>query len=99
MDPKLSVPLSLNGENLALPPGRINNMQLLQGDVKYLRLHLDRRRTWHKHIFTKQKQLGIALTKVFWLLGAKPKLPIYKSVFKLIWTYGLKLWSTACSSN
>jgi hypothetical protein len=42
---------------------KINDVQLPQSDeVKYLGLHLDRRLTWHKHIFTNWKQLGLTLT-------------------------------------
>jgi hypothetical protein len=42
---------------------KINYVQLPQSvEVKYLGLHLDRL-TWHKHIFTKRKQLGLTLTK------------------------------------
>jgi hypothetical protein len=53
----------------------INNVQLpREEDVKYLVLNLDRRLTWHKHIFAKRKQLGITLTKMYWLLGRKSKL-------------------------
>jgi hypothetical protein len=47
------------------PSFHINNVKLPQEeeeDVKYLGLHLDR------------KQLGITLTKIYWLLGRKSKL-------------------------
>jgi hypothetical protein len=49
--------------------------------------------------------LGIALTKMYWLLGRKPKLStsnkllIYKTILKPIWTYGIQLWGTASTSN
>jgi hypothetical protein len=68
-------------------------------------LHLDRRLTWRKHIFTKRKQLGMTLTKMHRLLGRKSKLstsntiPIYKAILKPIWTYGIHLWDTASTSN
>jgi hypothetical protein len=72
-------------------------------DIKYLGLHLDRRLIWHKHIFAKRKQLGITLTKMYWLLGRKSnlstinKLLIYKT--RPIWTYGIELWGTASNSK
>jgi hypothetical protein len=88
------------------PPVHINNVQLPQGeDIKYLGLHLDRRLTWHKHILAKRKQLGITLTKMYWLLGRKIKLSkinkllIYKTILKPIWTYAIQLWGTASTSN
>jgi hypothetical protein len=75
-------------------------------DVKYLGLHLDRRLTWHKHIFAKRKQLGFTLTKMYWLLGRKSELStssklliLYKTIFKPIWTYGIQLWGMASNSN
>jgi hypothetical protein len=47
-------------------------VQLSQEEnVKNLRLHLDRRLTWHKDSFAKWKQLGLALTKMQCLLGCK----------------------------
>jgi hypothetical protein len=88
------------------PPVNINNVQLPQTEeVKYLGLHLNRRLTWHKHIFTKRKQLGIALTKMYWLLGRKSKLSInnklliFKTILKPIWAYGIQLWGTTSKSN
>jgi hypothetical protein len=74
-------------------------------EIKYLGLHLDRRLTWHKHIFAKRKQLGISLAKMYWLLGRKSKLStsnkllIYKTLLKPIWNYGIQLWGTASTSN
>jgi hypothetical protein len=56
------------------PPVGINDVQLPDEDVKYLGLHLNRKLTWHKHIVTKLEQLGITLTKMYWLLGHKSKL-------------------------
>jgi hypothetical protein len=73
--------------------------------VKYLGLHLDRRLIWHTHVFAKRKQLGISLTKMYWLLGRKSnlsisnKLLIYKALLKPIWTYGIQLWGTTSNSN
>jgi hypothetical protein len=87
-------------------PVHTNKAQIPQEeDVMYLRLHLDRRLTWHKHIFTKRKQVGITLTKMYWLLGSKSKLStsdkllIYETVLKPIWTYGKQLWGTASISK
>jgi hypothetical protein len=63
------------------------------------------RYTWHTHISSKRKQLGLSVTKMYWLLGRKSKLStnnkhiIYKVIFKPIWTYGIQLWGTTSNSN
>jgi len=88
------------------PPITLNNKVIPQSkEVKYLGIHLDRRLTWQKHIFTKRKQLGIKLRKMYWLIGPESKLSVenkillYKSILKPIWTYGLQLWGSAAKSN
>jgi hypothetical protein len=79
------------------PPVHINDVQIpLENHVKYLGLHLDRRLTWHTHIFVKRKQLGLSLTKMYWLLGRKSKLSTNNNP---IWTYGIQLWGTTSNSN
>jgi hypothetical protein len=86
-------------------PVHINSVQLPQENVKYLGLHSDRRLTWHKHIFASRKQLGITLTKMYWLLEHESKLStsnkllINKTILKSIWTYGIQLWGKASISN
>jgi hypothetical protein len=88
------------------PPVHINDVQIPQENhVKYLGLHLDRRLTWHTNIFAKRKQLGLSLTKMYWLLRRKSKLStnnkliIYKAILKPIWTYGIQLWGTTSNPN
>ena len=74
-------------------------------DVKYLGMHLDKHLNWRKHIFTKRKQLGLQLQKMYWLIGRKSQLSIenkiliYKAILKPVWTYGIQLWGTASTSN
>jgi hypothetical protein len=84
----------------------MNNVQLPCADhVKYLGLHLDRKLTWHHHIFIKRKQLILTLTKMYWLLGCRSQLSLrnnlllYKTILKPIWTYGIQLWGTTSTSN
>jgi hypothetical protein len=87
-------------------PVLMNNIQLPISDhVKYLGLHLDRKLTWHHYIFTKRKQLGLTLTKMYWLLGRSSrlflryKLLLYKYILKPVWTYDIQLWGTASTSS
>jgi hypothetical protein len=54
---------------------RENNVQLPKKKVSSIFSYtLTGDFNWHKHIFAKQKQLGIALTKMYWLLRRKSKL-------------------------
>jgi hypothetical protein len=100
-----STHVTFTTRRVTCPPVHIHDVQVPQSDVKYLGLHLDRRLTWHKHIFTKRKQLGLTLTKMHWLLGRQSqlstsnKLLLYKTILKPIWTYGIQLWGTASTSN
>lgn len=88
------------------PPVYLNGTVIPQAtDVKYLGIHLDRRLTWRKHIFTKRIQLNLKLRQMYWLIGRKSemtlenKVLLYKAILKPIWTYGIQLWGTAKKSN
>jgi hypothetical protein len=51
--------------------------------------------------FAKRKQLGITLTKMYWLLeiSTSNKLLISEIILKPIWIYGIQLRGTASTSN
>jgi len=88
------------------PTITLNNSAIPQAeDVKYLGIHLDQRLTWKKHIWMKRKQLGLKLSKLFWLIGRNSqltlgnKLLIYKIILKPVWSYGIQLWGSSSESN
>lgn len=106
VNPTKSVQVTFTTRKGQCPPVSLNNQLLPSAEcAKYLGIHLDRRLTWRQHIFTKRKQLGIQLTKMYWLLGKHSKLTlqnkmlIYKAILKPIWLYGIQLWGTAAKSN
>ena len=94
-------------------PVLLNNTQVPQAEhVNYLGLHLDRQHTWRKHIFTKRKQLGLQLCKMYWMRGRNSQLNLsskvllYKAIIKPIWTYGIQftgvqlpIQTSKCSSG
>jgi len=89
---------------VATLPVILNGLKISQAkDAKYLGLYFDGRLNW-RNIFTKRKQLGIQLSKMYWLgsksqLSIENKLLLYKAILKLIWAYGIQLWGTASNSN
>lgn len=98
------ITFTLNRETC--PPVKLNNKDIPQNEnTKYLGMHLDRRLTWKKHIFTKRKQMGLIYHKMQGLMGRNStlrmdnKLLIYNTIIKPVWTYGIQLWGTASNSN
>lgn len=101
-----SVHITFTNKRGTCPPVTLNNLQIPQRDeAKYLGMYLDRKLTWKKHLFTKRKQLGLKLHKLYWLIGRKSllsvhnKLLVYKAILKPIWSYGIQLWGSASNSN
>lgn len=101
-----SVHLTCTLKHLTCPVVYMNNIQLPQvTEVKYLGIHIDRRLTWHSHVWNKRLQLNTKFRKLSWLLNRKShlsvnnKLLIYKTILKPIWTYGIQLWGTTSNSN
>lgn len=101
-----SVNVTFTNRKEACPTVSLNGLEVPQSsEAKYLGMHLDRQLIWKKHIFTKRKQLGIQLLKLYWLIGCKSQLSLenkfllYKSILKPVWSYGIQLWGTASNSN
>lgn len=101
-----SVHVTFTLKRQTCPPVNIYSVNIPQAEeAKYLGMHLDRRLTWRKHIWTKRKQLDTKVRSMYWLIGNKSKLSnrnkilLYKVILKPIWTYGIQLWGTASNSN
>jgi len=70
-----SVQMTFTTRGETCPPVTSNGLKIPQAKIiKYLKLHFDHKLNWRKLIFTKQKQLGIQLDKMYWLLGNKSQL-------------------------
>jgi hypothetical protein len=103
---KLPTHITFSLKRETCPDVTLYGQHIPQGETaKYLGIYLDRRLTWQKHIFTKRKQLGLQLHRMYWITGKKSKLSlenkllIYKTILKPIWKYGIPLWGTASNSN
>jgi hypothetical protein len=88
------------------PPVHINHTNIPPREqVKYLGLTFDCKLNWKQHIIKKRKEMDQKTTELNWLIGKKSylsidnKLLIYKTVIKLIWTYGIELWGCASKTN
>ena len=82
----------------------MNNIPISSySNVKYLGLILDNKLTWNPHLKAKRKALNTRFHLLRPLLKSKmninTKLPIYKSLFRPLWTYGVQLWDAAKPSN
>jgi hypothetical protein len=99
------VHVTFNTRSGTCPPVQMNVQLPCEDHVKYLGLHLDRKLTWQHNIFTKRKHLGGYSHQDVLVVGRKSqlslsnKLLLYKTIFKLIWTFGIQLWGTASTSN
>ncbi|GBP54816.1 RNA-directed DNA polymerase from mobile element jockey [Eumeta japonica] len=70
-----SVQVTFTLRKKTCPPVKLCNVEIPQtDDGKYLGMHLDRRLTWRKHIWTKRKQLDCKLRGMYWLIGRKSQL-------------------------
>ena len=63
------------------------------------------RLNWKEHIAKKRKQIDLKTKEIKWVTGKKfpisieNKLPIYKTVIKQVWSYGIELFGCASKSN
>jgi hypothetical protein len=100
-----SIHVTITTRQETCPTAHINNVQLTEEDVKDLEINLDKGLTWRKDIFAKTKQLGIILTKMYWLLGHKSELSTNNNLFickariKPMWTYATQVWGKASTSK
>ena len=71
-------------QNSQCPTIYLNGTAIPQASqVKYLGIHMNKRPTWHSHIWTTWKQLGLKLRSMYWLLCSTSKLSLY--IYIYIW--------------
>jgi hypothetical protein len=106
VNPAKSIQITFTTRRAVCPQVSINNVPIpIKREVKYLGLHLEEKLTWRTHIKTKRRQLELKIRNINWLIGNKSqlslenKITIYKSILKLIWTYGIELWGCSKPSN
>jgi len=87
-------------------PVTMNGHRIPQADdIKYLGLYQDRRLDWKKQIYTKRKQLGLQLGKMYWLgkksqLSTENKLLLYNVILKPIWmVFNSMVFNSISDSN
>jgi hypothetical protein len=75
------------------PQVSINNFPIpIKQEVKYLRLHLNKKLTWHTHIKAKRRQSELKVRNMNWLINRKSQLSlennitIYNAIIKPVWT-------------
>jgi hypothetical protein len=75
---------------------------LIETQINYLGLILDKRLTWGSHLKSTRKKLN---TRLYLLrsilksnLSLNNKLIIYKSILRPIWAYGIQIWGFAKAS-
>jgi len=79
-----SVQVTFTTRRKTCPPVFLDGVSIPQAkSARYLGLHLDRRLNWRRHISTKRKQLGIQLSKMYWMLGSKSQLSIESKLLLL----------------
>uniref|UniRef100_A0A2S2QL47 Putative RNA-directed DNA polymerase n=1 Tax=Sipha flava TaxID=143950 RepID=A0A2S2QL47_9HEMI len=94
---------------LALRPGtcltikfKNKNIPILN-ETKYLGIILDKRLTWKPHLQNKRRlansRLHIFRPLLKSKLNLKTKMPLYNSMIRPVWSYGIQIWGPSKPSN
>jgi len=74
-----SVHVTFTTRRETCPRVTLNDQSIPQSEsAKYLGIYFNRRLNWKIHIFTKRKQLGLKLRKMFWLLRRESQLSVVR---------------------
>jgi hypothetical protein len=101
VNPAKSTQITFTTRRTICPQVSINNFPIsIRQEVKYLRLHLDKKLTWQTHIKAKRRQLELKVRNMNWHINRKSqlslenKITIHKAIIKPVWTYGVGMQQT-----